>query len=225
MVLKSNLRIFLADDHEIFIEGMKSVLNKAENHQCQIVGQATSGKDLLQELPTIEADLLFLDMNFSDMDGLEILSKIRSDDQNLRVIVITMYDESKIIKSAFQAGVDGYILKGSSRTEVEKAIKKVMEGETFMGEGVILTNGQGSKKMGNGIGMTTVDRFVKQYNLTKREMEVLPLISNALNNKEIAEKLFISDQTVSVHRKNIMRKLSVSSTAEMIKMVYDSSIL
>jgi len=223
MNLNENLRIFLADDHRIFIEGMKSVLSKTESHQYNVVGEATSGEDLLQQLRNTETDLLFLDLNFPDMDGLEILSKIRAYDQNLRVIIITMYDESKIVKSAFQAGVDGYILKGSDTNEIEKAIEQVMEGHTFMGKGVVLTNGRGS--MSNGIGMTHEDRFVKRYNLTKREIEVLRLISKALSNKEIAKELYISDQTVSVHRKNIMRKLGVSSTAELIKVVYDSSIV
>lgn len=225
MVLNKSLRIFLADDHQIFIEGMKAVLSRTENHQCNIVGQATSGKDLLQGLRKTETDLLFLDMNLPDMDGLEVLAKIRDYDQELRVIVITMYDESKIVKSAFQAGVDGYILKGSDVNEIERAIEKVMEGETFMGKGVVLTNGQGSNNLTNGVGMTYEDRFVKRYNLTKREIEVLRLISQALSNKEIAKELYISDQTVSVHRKNIMRKLAVSSTAGLIKVVYDSSIL
>lgn len=225
MVLNKSLRIFLADNHRIFIEGMKSVLSKTENYQCNIVGKATSGKELLQQLRKTDTDLLFLDMNFLDMDGLEILSKIRAYDQNLRIIIITIYDESKIVKSAFQAGVDGYILKGCQTGEVEKAIEKVMEGHTFMGEGVVLTNGQGSNSLSNGIGMTHEDRFVKRHNLTKRETEVLRLISKALSNKEIAKELYISDQTVSVHRKNIMRKLGVSSTAGLIKVVYDSSIV
>ncbi len=225
MVLNKNLRIFLADDHQIFIEGMKSVLSRTENHQCDIIGEATSGEDLLQQLRKTEADLLFLDMNFPDMDGLEVLTKIRAYDQELRIVVLTIYDESKIVKSAFQAGVDGYILKGKDTNEVEEAIEKVMEGHTFMGKGVVLTNGKGRKKLGTGIGMTYEDRFVKRYNLTKREMEVLRLISKALSNKEIAKELYISDQTVSVHRKNIMRKLAVSSTAGLIKVVYDSNIL
>lgn len=226
MALTDSLRIFLADDHKIFIEGMKSVLGKkTEKHSYNIVGEATSGKDLLQELRKTEVDLLFLDMNFGDMDGLEILSKIRAFDQNLRIIVISMYDESKIVKSAFQAGVDGYILKGSDTNELEKGIEKVMEGHTFMGQGVVLTNGQGSNSLGKGIGMTYEDRFVKRYNLTKREIEVLRLISRAMSNKDIAKELYISDQTVSVHRKNIMRKLGVSSTAELIKVVYDNNIV
>ena len=124
MALTDSLRIFLADDHQIFIEGMKSVLNKTDNAPYCIVGEATSGKDLLQELRKTEIDLLFLDLNFPDMDGLEILAKIRAIDQSLKVIVISMYDESKIVKSAFQAGIDGYILKGGDTGEVEKAIEK-----------------------------------------------------------------------------------------------------
>ena len=225
MSLNKSLRIFLADDHPIFIEGMKSVLNREDNQQYEIVGQATSGKELLQILRKTEVDLLFLDMNFPDMDGLEIVEKIRNLDQELRIIIISMYDESKIVKSAFLAGVDGYILKTRGTNELGKAINQVMKGKTFMGEGVVLTNGQGSNNFSSGNGMSQEDRFVKRYNLTKREMEVLQLISKAMSNKEIAEDLYISDQTVSVHRKNIMRKLSVSSTTGLMKIVYESNIL
>jgi len=224
MMLKKTLRIFLADDHQIFIEGMKSVLDKSERFQCEIIGEATSGQELLQELKDMDLDVLFLDMNFPDLDGMGILTEIRKNNKEVRIVVISMYDESKIVKAAFQAGIDGYILKAGNPYEIEKAIEVVLKGDTFFGEGVSLTNRKGSRKVSNGMGMTYEDGFVKRHNLTKREMEVLRLISKAMSNKEIAKELYISDQTVSVHRKNIMRKLAVSSTAGLIKVAYDSSI-
>ena len=223
MIKEETLRIFLADDHQIFIEGLKAVLkDKAE---YEVVGETGIGNELLKKLKKTEVDLLLLDMNLPDMDGLEILGKIRSFDKNFRVIILTMYEESKIVKAAFKAGVDGYILKGSNIKELFNAIEVVMKGHTFMGKGVRLTNGFSSSQIELKSGMTYEERFIKKYHLTKREIEVLKLISQALSNKEIAKSLYISDQTVSVHRKNVMRKLGVSNTASLIKLAYDNNLI
>lgn len=227
MTIPKIVRIFIADDHQIFIEGLKTVLNEMNGDiDCQIIGEANTGNSLLKMLKGKEVDLLLLDMNLPDMDGLEILSKIRVDKNDLKIITLTMYDESKIVKSAFKAGVDGYILKSNGVHELYEGIKEVMKGNTFMGSGVGLTNGFTSKTVKPGrLTMSYEDRFIKKYHLTKREMEVLRLISQALSNKEIGKELFISDQTVSVHRKNIMRKLGVSNTAGLIKAAYDNSLI
>ena len=221
------LNIIVVDDHQIFIEGLKKVLNELEGFNCRIVGEANNGNDFLRLVRRVDADLMFLDMNLPDMDGLEILESLKKNSARpIKKIVMTMYDEPKIVKSAFKLGVDGYILKGNGIDELKKAMKEVMLGNTFMGDGVNLTNGIGKSKVVKGSYSTPFqDRFIKKYHLTKRELEVLSLISQAMSNKEIAKELYISDQTVSVHRKNIMRKLGVSNTAGLIKVAYDNSLV
>jgi len=144
-----------------------------------------------------------------------------------------MYDDSKLVKSAFKNGIDGYILKTSAADDLIKAISTVLTGETFFGEGVYVHRpnipSASSDRFSAGTApsknKTYEDRFNKKHNLTKRELEILRLISKAKNNKEIAKTLFISDQTVSVHRRNLMRKLNVSSTAGLIKIAYDNSLV
>jgi len=221
-------KIILVDDHQIFIEGMKVVLGRSEDLRFEIVAEANSGKELFKLLDSIQADLILLDMDLPDMDGLEILKLMKERGDETKVITLSMYDEPKIVKSAFKAGTYGYILKNNNIQELYNAIDQVLNGETYLGIGLSLINNSGmhARFIQNGkLTASFEDRYVKKYNLTKREIEILKLVGQAKSNKEIASELFISDQTVSVHRKNIMRKIGVSSTASLIRFSYENHIL
>lgn len=211
------IRTVIADDHPIFVSGLRQVLQFYPHGRIQIVGTTGSGKDLIPLLTATRPDLLMLDLNLEDLDGLQVLSKISSIRGTTRIVALTMYDDPKLVKKAFKSGVDGYCLKSNNIEEVYSAITEVRRGETYMGTDVLLTS------VGNRFKQPAIfkDRFIKRYHLTKREVEVLNLIAEALSNKQIGKELYISDQTVSVHRKNIMRKLGVSNTAALIKMAYD----
>jgi len=160
-----------------------------------------------------------------------VIRTVIADDHQLftegLILALTMYDEAKLVKSAFKAGVDGYILKNSDPYELLRAIEEVLKGKTYIGIGVQLVGARanGTTFMADKEKGKFEDKFIQKYNLTKREIEILKLISQAFSNKEIASELFISDQTVSVHRKNIMRKLNVSNIAGLIKIAYDNSIV
>ncbi len=222
------LRILVADDHQIFIEGIKVVLERYEEIKCVVVGEAGTGNSLLKLTGQMEADILLLDLNLPDMDGLEVLCNLKERGSSLQVIVFSVYDEPKIVKAAFKAGADAYVLKGSNYRELYEAIETVRKGETYISKGLSFANGTGmnSRFLQNGkLSVSFDDRFIKKFSLTKREIEVLKLVGKAMTNKEIAQELYISDQTVSVHRKNIMRKLGVSSTASLIKMAYENNLL
>lgn len=222
------IRVLIADDHQIFIEGIKVVLEKYDVFKCVVAGEANTGNSLLKLCDQVTADILLLDLNLPDMDGLEVLTNLKEKGSTLRVITFSIYDEPKIVKAAFKAGSDGYVLKGSNFRELYTAIEEIMEGNTYISKGLSLTNdtGMNSRFMQQGkLSVSFDDRFIKKFSLTKRELEVLKLAGKAMTNKEIAKELFISDQTVSVHRKNIMRKLGVTSTAGLIKMAFENNIL
>lgn len=230
---KSNMqtiRTVIADDHQLFTEGLKNILRRSERFNFEIIGEAQDGKALLPVLEENYADLLLLDLNMPESDGLDVLDNIRGDYSDLKILALTMYDEVKLVKTAFKAGVDGYVLKNTKPLELLDAIEVVLEGKTYVGEGVDLI-GNHYIKNGNAVKVQKKvkakfeDRFIQKYNLTKRELEILKLITKALSNKEIAKELYISDQTVSVHRKNIMRKLGVSNIAGLIKIAYDNSLI
>jgi len=219
----NTVRVALADDHQLFLEGIKTILGRAEETKFEVIGEAHSGKELLDLLKEDLPDLLLLDLNMPEGDGLNMLSIIKKKYKSIRILALTMYDDVKLVRTAFNEDVDGYILKTTGKLELLEAIDEIMDGGRFFGEGVrihILPEDQREI-----IPSKFDDKFVKKYNLTKREIEILKLITQAMSNKEIAKKLFISDQTVSVHRKNIMRKLQVSNTAALIKMAYDNSLV
>ena len=228
MMNHTELKLVVTDDHHIFIEGLKVVLGRNEKIKFNIIAEAHTGNGLLKMIGGLQPDLLLLDLSLPDMDGIEVLSHLKAAGVNFRILVLSMYDEPKVIRAAFKAGADGYVLKNSPASELFHAINKVMEGDTYLSVGLSLTNqsGMNSRFMQNGkLAPSYDDRIVKKFNLTKRELEVLKLVGQALTNKEIAGELYISDQTVSVHRKNIMRKLHVNTTASLIKIAFEHNLV
>lgn len=128
-----------------------------------------------------------------------------------------------IISEVMGEGADGYLLKTASKDELRRAISEISEGRQYLGRGV--SSSDTGVKGGGNVVANYESRFAQRFGLTKREVEIVRYIGQAMSNKEIADKLYISDQTVSVHRKNIMRKLKVNSTASLVKMVYDNQLI
>lgn len=217
----------VADDHRIFVEGLKTVLQTCDDPRFQIVGVAYSGQELLEKASTLSADLLILDLRLPQKDGLDVIKTIRTRKLPIRILVLTSYDTPRIVRSAIKVGADGYILKNKPVAELFEAVVSVMNGESFLGEGISLSGKSrpSRSKKKQRFGAPFEDAFVKRHSLTKRETQILRLITQAMSNKEIARELFISDQTVSVHRKNIMRKLGVSNTAGLIRVAYDYALV
>ena len=221
-------RTIIADDHEIFLEGLKTVLRRyPQDMQFQIVGEATNGLELINLLKHKATDLLTFDLNMPGKDGLEVLQFIHHARIPILTLALTMYESPKIVRTALKAGVDGYVLKDKGVAPLFTGIREIASGHTYVSEGITIGNNgvARTKAVGRQPRYLASDRFVKKHSLTKRELEILQLITQALSNKEIAKTLFISDQTVSVHRKNIMRKLGVSNTAGLVKIAYDNSLV
>jgi len=215
------IRVIIADDHVLFLDGLKRVLAESADFNFDIVGTATSGLEVIRLVKMNKPHIVFLDLNMPGKDGLAVLQEIKDWNKEIKVIVVTMYDKAKIVKSALKIGCKGYVLKMYGKHELFAAVESVLSGETFVGKGIEFTS-QGIPKKQD---VRFDDSFIRKHKLTKRELEILKLISQALSNKQIGKKLFISDQTVSVHRKNIMRKLGVSNTAGLIKVAYDNSLI
>lgn len=219
------LRTIVADDHPVFLEGLKLVLQRHPHFSIEIVAQAQDGQELIGLLRKTPCDLLLMDLNMPTQDGFEVLNNLPYAKSITKILILTMYDDAKIVKSAFKAGIDGYLLKSNGIKQIFSAIDDVMAGKTFIGDQV------GAGQIGSVTDLKPdaerlyADRFTKKHNLTRRELEILRLISNGLSNKEVAKELYISDQTVSVHRKNIMRKLDVSNTAGLVKLAFHNSLI
>ena len=215
------------DDHALFAEGLKALLSHLQTPDIRIVAMFKEPEQALEILKSNDIQILFLDLNLGREDGLDWIAPFRKISPGIKIIVLTMYDDGRFIKQAFLSGADGYLLKGVGLTELKQAVEAVIQGKTFMGSGVHVATPHHESDDGlekNNGNTRYSDAFILKHNLTKREIEVLALITQAYSNKEIARKLYISDQTVSVHRKNLMRKLGVSNTVSLVKIANELSL-
>lgn len=221
--------VVIADDHKLFVEGMKTILKGLNGqHRFNLVGIAHDGSSLTELLKTVDCQIVLLDLNLPDVNGIELVPEIKNQYPEILIIIISGYGEPKLVRKAFKNGVDGYLLKTSSLKELHKGVLEVINGRPFWGEGLRLsparTNGSKQSKAAD-VHHLFEDKFTIRQQLTKRESEILSLISQAQTNKDIASELYISPETVSVHRKNIMRKLGVNSTASLIKFALDHNLI
>lgn len=217
------INTILADAHELFMDGFERILEEIDYPKINIVGRASSASALRELLYNVEADLLFMELNFVDEDGLSLIPSLKEEFKTLRVCVLSGYTDHKFVKEAFQKGVDGYYSKYNDLGELSECVNEIMIGNTFLATGLEITPRKNGSSNSNA--QPFEDRFLLRKKLTKREQEVLELITKALNNKEIASQLYISDQTVGVHRKNIMRKLGVRNTVNLIKFAIDHQLV
>ena len=214
--------IFIADDHTLFVDALVLALQQQSLFPVQILGTAKNGEDLLLELQSLKPDILLLDLNMPVMNGLEVIPILKEEYPEIQIIIVTKYNDPKFVRECIQEHkVSGYILKTSSFQELMEAIKDVSKGNVH-----ISNNLQLYPKDNNGSEGPSVfdEAFLAKYNLTKREVEILGLISQAKSSSEIAENLFISPQTVGAHRKNIMRKLSISTTAGLVRFAIENQM-
>ncbi len=221
-----SIKTLIADDHPIFLEGLKCILRQEAFNFLEVVDVATNGVEAYQKVKQHTPDLLLIDMNMPEMDGPDVIKRLRKEGTEIQILVLSMYDQPRLVRTAFKAGADAYLLKNRAPGELKKAISALRKKETYFGSGVFLNEtGRRKRFKTAGASYERSDQFVSQHMLTKRELEILNLIAEALSNKEIGKRLFISDQTVGVHRKNIMRKLGVTNTAGLIKAAHDHALI
>lgn len=210
------VKIVIADDHQMFIDGIKALL--ASNVSLSIVGEAHNGQEALSLLLAKKADLVLLDMNMPVMDGMATLKVIKEKHPATKVIMLTMFSTRDYIEKLLKAGADGYILKNTGKEELTRGIETVMRGQSFFSKEVterIMEGLQGKRSERNSYG---------QIELTEREKDVLKLIVKEMTTQEIADKLFISVNTVETHRKNLISKLNVRNIAGLVKYALQSGL-
>lgn len=205
------IKIVLADYQTLVRKGIKALLKDAKN--IQIVGEATSGREVLDKVKLLHPDILILEICLPDMNGLEVTKQLG----NLpRSLILTSLDQEEYVFQAIESGVAGYLLKDSSEEELVKAIHTVGAGNRYFSGSIsnVLVNGY----LDNYNRLEKMRRF-KEYPLTKREKQILKLIMEGMKNKDIAGKLRKSIRTIETHRFNIMKKFQVSSTRELLDKV------
>jgi len=205
------IRVFITDDHEIYLEGLALLLNKQEG--IEVTGTATSGKELLGCVQKgLDADILLLDVYLPDMPEEEIVQQIRSAYPELRIVYLTLLRGTRYVHKLAKYNIQGYILKNASLDELLVALRSVHEGGRYFSKDIHI--GDRDEDFRNTI--TIEDRQIDEI-LSRRELEVLRLICKEYSNAEIAEKLFLSVSTVETHRKNLIAKLGVNNTVGLVK--------
>lgn len=198
------INIMIADDHSMIREGLKQLLELESNFR--VIEEACDGVDCLEKLTKVMPDILLLDINMPNMNGLEVLQKIRERNMNIKVLVLTVHNEVEYLLKAVDIGVNGYVLKDSESVELKKAILSVIEGEDYIQPSLIPV--LNSKMIDRDRDTVLIDE------LTRRESEVLKLLAVGKYNKEIAEELKISERTVKNHVSNIFKKIHVTDRTQ-----------
>lgn len=206
------IRILIADDHPIVRDGLSAVLSTQPDFQ--IVGEAESGRQTLAQVATLQPDILLLDLEMPDGDGVATLQKLAGAGASVRVIIFTAFDTDDRIVEAVRAGAKGYLLKGAPRAELFNAIRVVYSGGSLL-QPVI------ASKL---IGRLTQPSSMPEP-LTAREQEVLTLIAQGLPNKEIAARLVITERTVKFHVSAIMSKVGATNRTEAVALARQQNLL
>lgn len=198
------INVMIADDHSLIREGLKQLLEF--DGTIKVVGEASNGVECLDKLNTYSPDVLLLDINMPEMNGIEVLKKMKDANSKIKVLILTVHNEMDYLMKAVDIGVDGYILKDSESSELKKAISAVKDGENYIQPSLI-------PALNNQLVNRDTDKD-KISSLTNREHEVLVQVANGMFNKEIAMNLNISERTVKNHISNIFKKIDVSDRTQ-----------
>lgn len=201
----NEIKLIIADDHELFRNGLAELLRKHDD--IKIVKTVGDGLEFMELINSqFEADIVLLDITMPNMDGFQVLKELKNATSDIKPIVISMHNDGNYIAKCAKMGAFGYLLKNTDESELILAIRSVANGKKYFSAEI-------SEKMINFMSTQSISEDV----LSNKETEVLGLISKGLTTKEIAAKLFVSSRTIETHRANILKKLEVKNTAELIK--------
>lgn len=203
-------KIIVVDDHKLFNEGIKRILDA----DFDVVAQIYDGKEALHAVLTHKPDLVLLDINLPNKKGLEIGREIKQSFSDVKVVFLSMYSEAGFVQSAKAMKADGYILKDTESTDLISAVNTVLQGEIFYDP----------KLDTQKYNLHHDDYFAKTYSLSKREVEIISFVKNGFSSEEIAQKLFLSFETVRSHRKNIYLKLGINKLSDLIHFANEHSL-
>lgn len=198
------VRVMIADDHSMIREGLKQLLEL--EGEFEVIEEACDGVECIKKLKNVTPDILLLDINMPNMNGLEVLQKIKEMKYKVKVLVLTVHNEVEYLLKAVDIGVNGYLLKDSESAELKKAILSVVNGEDYIQPSLIPV-----------LNAKMIDRGKdneKLEKLTKRELQVLKLLSIGKLNRQVAEELEISERTVKNHVSNIFKKIDVKDRTQ-----------
>jgi len=211
------IRILIVEDHEVVIKGIKTLLEPYD--ELEIVGSALDSEEAMRKTEELRPDVVIMDINLPEVSGIEVTEKITSQYPLCKVIYYTSHVDEELITQGFEAGAYGYVPKNFKPQELIEAIHMVNDGQKFM-KGIV-----SEKFIASYLKSEKEKKMKQEVPLSEREMEVLKHMSQGLSNKQIADQLFISIRTVETHKHNLMKKLNIYSTAELVIYAIQNNII
>lgn len=212
------VKVLLTDDHELYLEGLGLLLNKQPG--INVVAQCANGKALLETIHETEFDVLLLDLSLPDIEGEELIKRIREKKPDQKIVYLTMMRGTRHVHKVMKHGVQGYLLKTAPLDELKHALMEVVAGRSYYSKEIDISDNDQNFRMT----VTIDDKRVDEI-LSKREIEIMKLICHEFSNSDIAAKLFLSVSTVETHRKNIISKLGVNNTVGLVKFALKNNII
>jgi len=209
------IEVLIADDHKLLIDGIKTTLKNVSD--IKIVAKAYNGLQVLKILKEQKVDVILMDINMPQMDGLDCCKIVSKEYPDVKIIALSQFDEKRFVKRMIKNGASGYVLKDTSKNELIKAIKKVYLGETYFSDRLSINILQRE------VNQSPFDPLFPK--LTRREMEVLRLISFEYNSLEIADRLHVRFHTVETHRVNLISKAGAKNSAGLVRWAMENGLL
>lgn len=210
----NKINVLLVDDHSLVRQGIKQILELEKD--LFVIGQANNGEEAIVQVQELKPDIVLLDINMPKLNGIHTLRRLKGIDSEIKVIMLTFYEDSEYLFEALNLGANGYILKDAEIDSLIKAIRDVYHGDSYVHPNIAASLVKESN-----------DRYINEktnMKLTKREYEVLTLIAEGLNNREIANNLYISEKTVKNHVSNIFKKINVNDRTQAAIYAYKHNI-
>ena len=210
----SSIKLAIADDHPVVLEGIKLLFEQSADYQ--VVEVARNEKEIFSVCIHSKPDILVLDLNMGGKNSLELIPDLKSQFPSLKILIFSSYQTATLIKKAMSLGVVGYLLKDATKSDWLAALTAIQEGKIYLSKPI--------RHLHEDMTFES-DKFSQITNLSEQEKKIIRLIINGLEEKEIAENLFISKHTVHTHKKNILRKLNLHTNADLVKFAYENDLV
>jgi DNA-binding NarL/FixJ family response regulator len=202
-------RVIVVEDHQILLESISLLISTIPN--IELVGKASNGQKALQILENEQVDIIVSDVMMPLMNGIELTWKVKQQYPEIKILMLTVSEDSQTIKNALQAGADGFIFKSAEKEELEEALSSLINNKKYYSDKAILSLAEAQNEV------FISDKEALKGILTEREIQILKLIAQEMSGIQIAEKLFISPTTVESHRKNLFSKIGVNTSVGLVK--------
>lgn len=218
------IRILIADDHSVVRSGIRTILQSSP--EFTVVAEAEDGEEAVELAAKHKPEVVVMDISMPQLNGIEATAKMKQNDPNIKVIILTVHSDEEYVFQILRAGASGYVLKSAGKKEIFAAIRSAVSGERFFSPGIsnLIIEGFINRTKGPAPQPVVSGSSGKQQ-LTKREIEVLEYIAQGYTNRKIADTLFLSVRTVNTHRTNLMQKLDIHDTARLVRYAIETGLV